>query len=111
MVYFLRCTDILGWHICEIVNFFILDFYESTYEVTNAKCCECGKCNLKHKGNTHKMTIFCVCKTCGKQFVNQSKLNKHSATHTGAKPFCCETCGKSFSLNGHLLIHCRIHTG
>ena len=47
-------TDILEWHICEIVHFVILDFYESTDEITNVKC------------NTHEMS---------KQFVNQSELN------------------------------------
>ena len=84
-------------YICEIVIFIILDFYESTDEITNAKCCECGK----HQDNTFI--------TCGKQFVNQLQLNKHSTTHTGAKPFSCNICAKCFRLKEQLTRHTKTH--
>ncbi|CAL4140824.1 unnamed protein product, partial [Meganyctiphanes norvegica] len=37
-----------------------------------------------------------VCEICGKVFIHQCKLNKHSLKHTEERPFKCEICGKGF---------------
>ena len=59
---------------------------------------------------THGDKLF-ACRDCGKKFLDNSKLRRHSLVHTGEKPFKCEICNKRFSLDFNLRTHLRIHTG
>lgn len=54
-----------------------------------------------------------ICLTCGKDFLEASKLKRHMITHTGDKAFKCEYegCEKSFSLKFNLSTHEKIHRG
>jgi hypothetical protein len=47
------------------------------------------------------------CHECGKGFITPSKLQRHSYSHTGAKPFPCAFCAKSFSQTANLKTHMR----
>ncbi|XP_028646419.1 zinc finger protein 300-like [Erpetoichthys calabaricus] len=55
-------------------------------------------------------TPYC-CSECGKQFLQNNKLQKHIRIHTGEKPHCCSECGKQFSDIYNLQRHIKIHTG
>jgi len=47
------------------------------------------------------------CVYCGKRFPTPSKLQRHSLSHTGEKPFSCNVCMKKFSQMAHLRNHLR----
>ncbi|TRY76488.1 hypothetical protein TCAL_00079 [Tigriopus californicus] len=47
------------------------------------------------------------CDICGKGFVTPSKLQRHSYSHSGLRPFHCSFCGKSFSQSANLKTHVR----
>ena len=47
------------------------------------------------------------CSYCGKRFPTPSKLQRHSLSHTGEKPFSCNVCMKKFSQMAHLRNHLR----
>ena len=47
------------------------------------------------------------CVYCGKRFPTPSKLQRHSLSHTGEKPFSCNVCLKKFSQMAHLRNHLR----
>ena len=49
------------------------------------------------------------CSCCGMRFACQSKLKRHSRTHTGERPFKCQVCGRGFSQKGNRNIHLRRH--
>ncbi|GFU32403.1 hypothetical protein NPIL_584241 [Nephila pilipes] len=51
------------------------------------------------------------CKTCGKQFTNQSRLKRHEDIHTGERRYPCDDCGKAFRDSYVLKMHVRTHTG
>lgn len=47
------------------------------------------------------------CVECGKGFITPSKLQRHSYSHTGQRPFHCDVCAKSFSQSANLKTHIR----
>ena len=47
------------------------------------------------------------CEECGKGFITPSKLQRHSYSHTGQRPFQCTICVKSFSQAANLKTHIR----
>ncbi|GFU39190.1 hypothetical protein NPIL_260331 [Nephila pilipes] len=51
------------------------------------------------------------CKTCGKQFTNQSRLKRHEEIHTGERRYSCDDCGKAFRDSYALKVHVRRHIG
>ncbi len=54
---------------------------------------------------------MCPVATCGKRFLDNSKLKRHMLVHSGDKPYQCDMCGKQFSLDFNLRTHLRTHTG
>ncbi|CAG9315357.1 unnamed protein product [Blepharisma stoltei] len=63
-----------------------------------------------HHGGGDKQYI-CPMETCGRRFMDNSKLCRHMLVHTGEKKHRCDFCGKRFSLDFNLKTHLRIHTG
>ena len=47
------------------------------------------------------------CEFCGKAFISPSKLQRHSYSHSGLKPFQCNLCNKSFSQSVNLQTHIK----
>ena len=47
------------------------------------------------------------CEECGKGFITPSKLQRHSYSHSGLRPFQCNICGKSFSQSANLKTHIK----
>lgn len=81
-------------------------------------CPECNK-SFSTNGNmkNHILTIHknirpfkCPFEDCKKEYSNQSRLDVHIRTHTGAKPFICPVCSKSFNEKGNLKTHIGFHT-
>ncbi|CAG9335994.1 unnamed protein product [Blepharisma stoltei] len=64
----------------------------------------------QHRGDSDKQYV-CPVETCGRRFMDNSKLTRHMLVHTGEKKHKCEFCGKRFSLDFNLKTHLRIHTG
>jgi hypothetical protein len=46
-----------------------------------------------------------VCDVCGKQFDAACKLETHSRSHTGERPFACDQCDKAFTVFSNLKRH------
>ena len=51
------------------------------------------------------------CDVCNAAFNQKIHLTKHSAKHTGIKPFKCSECSYSTVERSHLKVHVRVHTG
>lgn len=51
------------------------------------------------------------CKQCEYTSSRESKLIRHTRTHTGVKPFKCDHCELSFTRSDNLKTHMRLHTG
>jgi uncharacterized Zn-finger protein len=54
-------------------------------------------------------SFVCQQQNCGKLFLHQSELNKHTRVHTGETPFTCNVCSKSFTQSGNLTKHLKSH--
>lgn len=52
-----------------------------------------------------------LCEICQQVFNQKIHLTKHSAKHTGIKPFKCNECNYSTVERSHLKVHVRVHTG
>merc|ERR1711981_877549 len=61
--------------------------------------------NSASSNSSSKLRHECV--YCGKRFPTPSKLQRHSLSHTGEKPFSCNVCMKKFSQMAHLRNHLR----
>uniref|UniRef100_A0A8C4RFK8 C2H2-type domain-containing protein n=1 Tax=Erpetoichthys calabaricus TaxID=27687 RepID=A0A8C4RFK8_ERPCA len=68
------------------------------------------KSKNKNKWSHMREKTYC-CSHCGKQFFDNSSLQRHARIHTGEKPFFCSECGKRFFDSSSHQRHARIHTG
>ena len=59
-----------------------------------------GGCNLASR-------LRYKCEECGKAFITPSKLQRHSYSHSGLRPFQCTICAKSFSQGANLKTHIK----
>ena len=62
---------------------------------------------LSSNSNSSSSKLRHECSHCGKRFPTPSKLQRHSLSHTGEKPFSCNVCMKKFSQMAHLRNHLR----
>ena len=62
---------------------------------------------LSSNTNNSSSKLRHECSYCGKRFPTPSKLQRHSLSHTGEKPFSCNVCMKKFSQMAHLRNHLR----
>ncbi|KAJ4483747.1 hypothetical protein J3R30DRAFT_3451192 [Lentinula aciculospora] len=51
----------------------------------------------------------CNVEGCGKAYNKPSRLEEHSRSHTGVRPFVCSNCQKSYLRETHLQAHNRVH--
>lgn len=58
-----------------------------------------------------KQAASFLCDVCKAAFNQKIHLTKHSAKHTGIKPFKCTECNYSTVERSHLKVHVRVHTG
>ncbi|KAF9073499.1 hypothetical protein BDP27DRAFT_1288896 [Rhodocollybia butyracea] len=59
-------------------------------------------------GNTKKL-YQCTVLGCEKAYTKPSRLEEHTRSHTGVRPFVCTTCQKSYFRENHLQAHARTH--
>ena len=62
---------------------------------------------LSSNSSSNSSKLRHECAYCGKRFPTPSKLQRHSLSHTGEKPFSCNVCMKKFSQMAHLRNHLR----
>ncbi|KAJ3733838.1 hypothetical protein DFJ43DRAFT_994538 [Lentinula guzmanii] len=60
------------------------------------------------EGNAKKR-YYCTVEGCGKAYSKPSRLEEHSRSHTGIRPYTCTTCQKSYLRENHLQAHARTH--
>ncbi|CAF0965676.1 unnamed protein product [Brachionus calyciflorus] len=65
--------------------------------------------NKNKKTSKTNATFFC--EICNAAFNQKIHLTKHTAKHTGIKPFKCSECNYSTVERSHLKVHVRVHTG
>ena len=54
-----------------------------------------------------KRQLFYKCENCDKAFITPYKLQRHSYSHSGLRPFQCSICVKSFSQSCNLKTHIK----
>lgn len=67
--------------------------------------------DTKEKKPKSKANASFFCDICNAAFNQKIHLTKHSAKHTGIKPFKCTECNYSTVERSHLKVHVRVHTG
>lgn len=67
-------------------------------------------CGDEKKKKSKQQASF-YCDICNAAFNQKIHLTKHSAKHTGIKPFKCSECNYSTVERSHLKVHLRVHTG
>lgn len=65
----------------------------------------------EEKKKKSKQQASFYCDVCNAAFNQKIHLTKHSAKHTGIKPFKCSECNYSTVERSHLKVHLRVHTG
>lgn len=58
-------------------------------------------------GGVNSSRLRYKCEECGKAFITPSKLQRHSYSHSGLRPFQCNICAKSFSQSANLKTHMK----
>ncbi len=74
------------------------------------KVCTTGSNEEKQRKRQRTNASF-FCDICKAVFNQKIHLTKHSAKHTGIKPFKCNECNYSTVERSHLKVHVRVHTG
>ena len=87
---------------------------EKPYQCALCNYASCTKSNIQrhlaiHTDNMNRRRF--TCDTCKKSFTSKTDLNRHTQSHTGAKPYKCTKCQKRFTQAAHLKRHQTVHSG
>ena len=64
-----------------------------------------------HKKEFHINEKLIVCDICGKTFVTDDKLKRHTRIHTGENPYKCKYCKNTFSFSSNMRSHMKVIHG
>lgn len=84
---------------------------DRNFEDVNANKTSRPGSSSDEKKKKSKQTASFYCDICNAAFNQKIHLTKHSAKHTGIKPFKCTECNYSTVERSHLKVHVRVHTG
>ena len=94
---------------------------EKVYKIRRGSWHCCKQCTLCHKyfesqrelndhtSDVHSFHFLCHRQSCGKDFISQASLDKHSLTHQSPR-FHCTVCGNGFLFKYQLDDHSHTHT-
>ena len=94
---------------------------EKVYKIRRGSWHCCKQCTLCHKyfdshkelnchtSDVHSFRFLCPKWSCGKDFMSQASLNKHSLTHKSPR-FHCTVCGDGFLFKYQMDNHSNTHT-
>ena len=102
----LYCTESLSYDEPETYETSTLN-PPVTVKISNEQKKPMGE-NLLVKPEKHRLNNESKkCEECGKGFITPSKLQRHSYSHSGLRPFQCTICAKSFSQSANLKTHIK----